>query len=502
MKPAKVLTVTILILCLTLSLCACVQVPPATEPTDNTEPSTIPTTPSDPTMESTTPSTEPPPSPEFLYYSAQDYVGHLTELAMEYTVEATKVFIRDTYREFYDGAAFYTDLDSDQMEALVIENFTSGGYTTQYYESYRNGSGWCRVNNSSFRCPMTIDSFLDRQIPALLLDLTLYKSIDAQRTSYGFLLTFSGADQLENWVITATDATMISASGTLELNAHGNLLGGTYHADYMLGDIPYTLDVSVGIKQTETVDFSAQQPVYPENAPTVETLEILKYLLRTVGSVYAAPNMSVDCTDTVISQAMSQTRHQTSGYHLFGGSENLMAGLSTQVTVTDSIGNTSTNRQDGIFRDGQYTYSYNGGSTMTDATITSEKIRTALEDSILSALITPSYISNAQITDYGQQLVINFDGNDQLADSLCRNIYSLFKVDLDAFAESFSRGHITAHLTIDKTTGLPVAMGISLGRSHTIKGVTYQLSYELSQTISFSAAKSYESITGEPYIPE
>ena len=503
MTPARVLTATILILCLVLSLCACAQVPPATEPTDNTDPSTVPsTTPSEPTAGPTTPSTEPPPSPELLYYSAQNYVDHLTELAMEYTVEATKVFGRDTYREFYDGTAFYVDLGSDNMEALIIENFTSGGYTTQYYESYRNGSGWSRVNNSSFRCPMTIENFLGRQIPAFLLEQSLYTSLDAQRTSYGFLLTFSGADQLESWVITTTEATMISASGTLELDAQGNLLSGTYHAEYMLGDTPYTLDVSVDITQTEAVDFTTLQPVYPENAPTVENLEILKYLLRTVGSVYAAPNMSVDCTDTVKSQAMGQTRQQTSGYHLFGGSENLMDGLNTQVTVTDSIGNTSSNRQNGVFRDGQYTYSYNGGSTMTDASITSEKIRTALEDSILSALITPSYISNAQITDYGQQLVINFDGNDQLADSLCRNIYSLFKVDLDAFAESFSQGHITAHLTIDKSTGLPVAMGISLSRSHTIKGVTYQLSYELSQTISFSAAKSYESITGEPYIAE
>ena len=128
MTPARVLTATILILCLVLSLCACAQVPPATEPTDNTDPSTVPTTtPSEPTAGPTTPSTEPPPSPELLYYSAQNYVDHLTELAMEYTVEATKVFGRDTYREFYDGTAFYVGLGSDNMEALIIENFTSGG---------------------------------------------------------------------------------------------------------------------------------------------------------------------------------------------------------------------------------------------------------------------------------------------------------------------------------------------------------------------------------------
>ena len=503
MKPTKALITAVLTLCFILSLCACAQVPPPTEPSVHTDPSTVPTDPSEPPTESTPPPTEPAPAPEALYEDAKDHFDGLSELVFEYVYQEAKGFGRDTYTETREGTASYTGLESDKMEALLAETFTSGGYSTQYYESYLNGSGWSRVNNSSFRCPMTADDFLERQIPGLLLDQSLYGNFTAERISSGFILTFAGADRLESWVAWAEEATVISASGKLELDADGHLVKGQYHAEYTLGNTPYTLDVSVTLVQTEFVDFSTLQPVYPENAPEVEDPEILKHLLRTVGAVYAAPNMSVDCSDTVISQVVGQSRTQTSSYHFSGGSgDSLMANLNTQVTVKDSIGNTSTNSQTGVFRDGKYAYSYNGGTFLEDPTVNAESIRTTLEDSILSALITPTYIAGAQITDYGEQLVINFDGNQLLSASLLRRIYSLFSLDLDAIADSFVPGHITAHLTIEQNTGLPVAMGISLSRSHTFSGVTYQLTYELSQTISFSAAKAYESITGEPYITQ
>ena len=310
------------------------------------------------------------------------------------------------------------------------------------------------------------------------------------------VLSFDGASALETWVSDGEDAQLTAAHGKLILDADGNLTAGSYHAEYTRITTTYTLNVTVEFGHLET-DLSDIQPVYPEDCAVISDLEILRCIVRAVGDVYTARNMSVNYYDTVYSQAFGQIRTQASSYDTYGSGDKFMAALNNQVSVTDYTGAIVTNAQTSTYRDGQYSYSYNGGEPTVDSNITAEQIRTGWEDSILSALMKPEYIAAAEITDTGDFLCIRFTGNDSLAEGLCGNIYTLFGMDLDTFAESYSTAYINGYLTVNKCTKLPTAMGMSLSRSHVISKVSYQLTYQLDQSLELSSGSAYQNITGE-----
>ena len=510
MTQVNKLTGVFLAVCLLLSLCACDQdpapttVPGTTVPTVTTSPSTEPSaSPSTAPTETTAPPTEPAPDAESLYSAAREGIYGLNDLVLEYDYTENRLVGSETFTENRAGTASYTGLRSDTPEALIAETFACGGYSTQYYESYLNGAGWCRVNNSNFRCDMSASAFIARQIPAVLTERSLYATVTAERTADGYILYFKDAYAPESWIADTESITLTAAEGKLYLDASGNLTGGSYHAEYLKSSTYYALDVSVSVSRTENVDLSGQQPVYPENSPVISSLEIPKYLLRTVGHVYGAENMSVRYTDTLSGEYFGQTRTQTNSYNTYGSGDAFMATRAIQTSVAGLSGSATTNTRIQAFWKGQYSDRFNSGDAVIDSTVTAQQFRISLEDSILSALMMPGYIAGAQTVDNGSTLTVYFTGNSALADSLCVSIYSLFdNIDLDALAASYSTEYIQGYLTVDKSSGLPVAMGMSLSRSHKINNMTYQLTYQLDQTLSFSAADAYESITGEKLAAE
>lgn len=484
-------------LCMVLSLCACAAEGSETVPTGTTG-STAPSVPS----ETVTVPTEAPADPLELYRAAAAALNEAPNWVIDFTITQQRIVGGEIYTENRTGTASYAGRNSEEATALVAETFTCGSYSTQYIESYLNGSGWCRVNNCNFRCDMTAEAFLAQQLPGLLLDSSLYSSVTAEETGDGLTLLFNGAANPESWVADAENAELAVARGTLTLDSNGQINAGSYHAQYSKMGTAYSLDVTVQISTPQSLDFSAQQPVYPEESAVISDLQIPRYLLRVVGDVYTSRNMSVTYSDTMTSQAFGRIRTQVSTYNTYGSGDGFMASLHNQVTLTDPIGATVTTTQVSTFRDGLYSYRYNDGDLTTDSNMTAAQIRTSWEDSILSALIMMNYIAGATIEDAGDTLYITFTGNDTFARSLCSGIYALFGMDLDSYATSYSTQYINGYLTIDKATGLPTAMGMGLSRSHVINSITYQLTYQLDQTLELSSPNAHGNITGEPAVSQ
>lgn len=483
MKLHKILTAAVVCICLLLSLAGCAEEPVETTP---------------PTTASTSAPTEAPVDPMDLYTAAVETIFGANNLVLDFGYTQNRVVGGETYTESRSGTAFYGGRNGDDMEALIAESFTCGSYSTQYFESYIDGAGWCRVNNCNFRCDMTVEEFTAGQLPAVLLDSSLYSTMTAEQATDGTVLYFDGATALESWLPDGDDAELITAHGKLVLDASGHIIAGSYHAEYTRLTTSYSLDAVVeNITTLESLDFSDQQPVYPQDCAVISDLDVPRYLLRAVGDVYTAKNMSVNYYDTMYSQAFGQIRTQSSSYHTYGSDESFMAALSNQVSVTDYTGAVVSNAQTAIYRDGQYSYSYNGGEPTVDSAVTAEQVRINWEDSILSALMKPDYLAGAEITDTGDFLCIQFTGNEAFAEVLCGNIYSLFGMDLDTFAESYATEFAKGYLTINKYTKLPTAMGMSLSRSHVISQVSYQLTYQLDQALELSSESAYKNITGE-----
>lgn len=431
-----------------------------------------------------------------LYTAARENISSSSDLIVTYTLDESRVVGGETYSEHRDGSASYLALNTDGMEAMVSEEVTYGGYSTQYIESYIAGSAYCRVNNYSFRSDITQDEFLAQQIPAAVLDETLYSSITGESANDTTVITFSGASAAESWLQLDEQATVHSAQGTATLDAGGNLIGADYQVSYTLGAAEYTLEITMTV-EVSAADLTAVQPVYPENCTVLSDLQIPRYLLQIVGDVYTAQAMSVSYTDTLYSEAFSVIRSQSSSFDTYGSGDGFMAKLTSQVSVTDYVGNVDTNSQTIIYQDGLYTSTVNSNSPVSDSSVTAEQVRTACEDSILSSLFTLDAIAGAEITDTGDFLYIRFAGSDDFAETICSNIYALFQMDLDTFAQSYTTESAGGYVTINKYTLLPTAMGMELSRTHVIDGISYRLTYQLDQAMYLASMDAYENITGQ-----
>lgn len=484
MKPLKSLIAAAMCLCMLLCLVGCGK--------EDSSP-TIPTA---GTTAPTVPATE-PTDYRALYQSGAAQIQSASDLVVTYTYQLNTIVGGETYLESRSGTASYLGRTTENMEALVSENLTYGGYSTTYIESYISGSAYVRVNNCSFACHITDEEFLSQQIPAVLLDQALYSDVHIEDGS----MTFRGAEAAESWLSLDENATLVTATGNATLDATGKPIASSYHAEYTLGTTRYTLDVSVSI-QLISSELSTKQPVYGENCPTISDLHIPRYVLRTVGSVYAAQAVSASSSDTLYSQAYAVIRNQNSTYDMFGSDESFLAKLSSQVGITDYIGNTNNNSQTAIYQNGLYSSSVNGGESTSDSSITAQQVRTSCEDSILSALLKLDSIASAELTDTGDFLCIRFKGNDAFAQEICNSIYRLFTVDLDSFAQSHTTEAAGGYLTINKHTGLPTAMGMNVSRNHIIDKVSYQLTYQLDQSLTLSSPTAYENITGQAPVEE
>lgn len=477
-----------LIVCLSLLL-ACAACG-TREPDPSTQPSTTAPAP-------TVLPTEPATDYLALYASAKEALASSADYGIHYTYDLSRQVSGETFTENRTGSALYQAMGTEAASILAEEKLTYGSYSANITQAYTSGSGYCLVGDNAFRSDMTPEDFCAQQVCIPLFDEALYADITAEAVEDGALLTFAGASAAESWLALPEEAALLECLGTATLSASGSLTAVTYHCVYAISTTTCTLDISVEIP-TEPIELA--WPELPSACPSVADLRIVLYLMRCVGDIYTAEAMSVTYSDTLYSQALGEIRIQNSSYYTYGSGDAFMASLNSQVSSTNYMG-TTTNSQLITFRDGVYTTSVNDSEPNSYSNVTAEQMRVSCEDIILSALFMPDFISGAELTDTGDFLCIRFTGNDTYSDSICAGIYALYSMDLDAFAASYSTNSAAGYLTVNKYTGLPTAMGMSVERTHVIDKIAYSLTYQLDQAIDFTPATAYEGIAGEP-LPE
>lgn len=440
-----------------------------------------------------------------LYTQASKPILNATDLTVTANLEENRTVGSETYCQSMTGTLSYRGKGTGEMMAASICQLSFGSYETQYAEFYVKGTAYCQTSGCTFRTAMHAQAFLQRQIPALLLDASRYGSVSAVTADDSTVITFSSPVVLESWVTDLEEAQLITASGTATLDIHGNLLNTTYQARYSCGAAEYRLSVTaipiLGAVQTLEQDIAA----LPAECPTLSYFDAPKRILQVVGDVYSSEALSVSYTETLYSAAYARLRTQKSTFDTYGSGSDFMAQTRYEVSVTDYTNTAATKSEVKTFLDGSCTVSVNGGEVVEQSGLTAEAMRTSCEDAILAALFTPNHILDAVVSDTGDFLCIRFAGNDAFADQLCGSIYSLFNADLDDWAESFTTADAGGYLCVNKYTGLPTALGVSLNRTHVIDGVSYPLNYQLDQTMELSSTAAYENITGlapEETLPE
>ncbi len=471
-----------LLLAVVLVLCGCGEKPPAE--------TTLPTEPPTQATESL--------SPMDIYAAACQTAAAAPALTLNIQQAETRFIGTETFQTQANISASYTDCSTDGMEALIEESLTFGTYTTRYTQSYLGGRAYAKTGEACFTAGLTPTEFMAQQIPAVLLDQALYKTIlPAQQEDGGYLYTFLHPAGPEAWTGLPDTAQLTQIGATALVDAQGLLTEFHYQIQYTLGDISCRVDVTSVLSYPTESDLSARQPNYPENCPELTAFQAPKLLLRAVGCVYTFRDISAIQTETSYCEAAAVVRTQELLVDTWGSGENFMAQADYTVSLKNYANTTTSNTQLETFRDGKYVYSINGGEPTYKDSITAQQMRSYCEDSMLTPLLTMEHLTGATVVDAGEYYSLQMTCSDDLAQSIFTNILKLLNLDLNSFAQSISTDTGTAYLTVSKHTGLPVSMGQSFTQTHVIDGVAYRTTYQVDQTLSLPSSTAYGTITGE-----
>ena len=113
-------------------------------------------------------------------------------------------------------------------------------------------------------------------------------------------------------------------------------------------------------------------------------------------------------------------------------------------------------------------------------------MRQYYEDAILSALLAPTFMSNASFWTGASQLHLNLSGNQSFAKALLEEIGKLLQVELASDEIKIRPDGIGGYIAINRDTGLPEEMGLFLSCTHTVGGISYNFTYNLDQKITLS----------------
>lgn len=431
--------------------------------------------------------TEPPVPAVKAYDTATERLKAASNRVLIYTVNTTCTTGDQSYTEKVEGKASFSQVGTDEMVAVVQENWDYDTLSADYLLSFCNGRAYSRISGSTFGADMSAEDFLATQLPAALLDTSLYTSIDYRTHTDGTGILFTQPKALERWLNAPEDATQVTAWGLAILDNTGALIQTNYTAEYRCGDTAYYLQVTLKCTTPAQLELSALHPEHPEDYVTLACLDAPKLLLRAADHILTANKLTASATEKIYSQIIPLTQERKSEIRLSGRKESLAAQLANTVSVTDYREQPSTTKQVYDFISGVCSITTDDGTPTVQPGITAETMRTSIEDSLLSALFATRYLAGAVLTEEEDVYRLALVGNDAYCEDLTRDLSAFFNLSLDgvtAHRDTIASGY----LCIDKTSGLPVAMGMYFTRTHISGDVPYVMSYQLDQVISLNPA--------------
>ena len=452
----------------TLLLCSCAHTPGDTLPS------------------SSPPTTEIPLTAAEQYANACKAIGEAEHLLLTYNVSEVRNVNGAAYTKSASGTATYQNIHQDSMTAVVEETLKYSTYENTYEEFYCDKSAYVLVGNCIFSTDLTVSAFVDRQIPAVLMNGALYESIVAEPLETGTLLTFSQPTGLERWLSPGETATLVTASGTATLDSDGNLTQGAYHATYLYQGVEYVYDITVKVSLPKALDLSGRHPAHFQETIPISDIRIPKLLMQVVGDVYSSETLSCGAKESIYSEAISVSQDRLGNYELSGTGAALNAKMAYTFTLSDYRGDVSTSTQEYLYQNGEFTVSLNGGEPSLQPQISPQTVRQSCEDAILSALFATKYIRSATLQEEDGHYRLELFGNDTFIADMMVGITQFLNVDLESLCDSALTNEATGYVVLDSTTGLPTAMGLSLNRQHIVNTVPYQLTYRLEHTIVLS----------------
>lgn len=476
-----------------------------TEPANTSVPATTAElTTEEPTTEE---ATEPEPTAQELYDQALTLLDEMDSMKLEISVEKTTVLGTEKFGEKYTQTLILQNVGSESFAASLKDTTYFGDYCVKTEELFSGGTMYFKVypvgmkDAVDYRTAMTAEDYMERMIPAQLLDAGLYQTVEK---SSGSNLTFSEGLAPEAWLHIGEDD-LVKSSGSITLNSVGEISSSVYAVTYMLG--------SAEISEKYTVNISSDVGAPIAASTSADQYQVLEgdayyapYLMqRAIGYISQMKTVASEISVSAASAAAAWGYEQQSTINLYSdGTEELgdieyvyqLYDIQTgEYYFNDVVKET--------YADGIYTYTYN-----QDVPESQNMAYAYYSDSVSNQIATlvprQSYVKSYIVGNYNGTFLVEYELNEAADETLVLGTTSLMFEDpnlLDSMATAYRTELAEGYVGIDAATGIPTAMAMDFVGVHTIEGVEYKLAYSLVMNCQVGHESTYEEITGEP-LPE
>lgn len=376
----------------------------------------------------------------------------------------------------------YKDMHSQQMTAAVEEIQTIGNHSVNVFEVYSNNTIYLDIESSCFRTPSDADTFRNRYAPAIPLHAELYGEITGLDTGSSYIIVFKSPFKAESWI--AKDTVNLSETWAVAyVSRSGELEKSVYYVSYNEDGVTIRRAITVAL------DYSASNIDIPEDTLEYTPISYIdgpKELEISCGYLLSAKNISAQTNDTIFFEAYGDKRLQQINIQA-NFDNSLTARVDTNRTLenTSHTGEISTHKQTQIFENNTYSISENGGDFKEDDTVTSDHMRSYYQNLLVSTIMLPQYISDANESINSGIKTITFSIDsvfaDQMISNACQTLYQ--KPDLmDTLESSHKLTKLTAYIKLNAVTGIPLSSGIMYSGTHNINNFDYLLAYTIDQT--------------------
>lgn len=433
------------------------------------------------------------------YREAAEALAGADKLRMEVSVTREYTTGADTLAEALTRTAEYEHYGEDTLRAYVSDLLVIGGSRAACELFYADGIEYAKVKQARFYSRTDAGRFLAEQIPAVLLDESLYGGLGAEETEDGLRLSFSEPLDGESWAM-PQGGTLLEAAGAALLDGEGRIVGFDYEIRYRFGGSLFHSLYAATVDTPETMSFSAE---FPDNGKGYESLDSVSAAVILFRARCALENASVVTAafnELVYSEAASYQAVITDEISLFGQGGDFIAAETADLLGSDyDSGESYRYHEDYTYADGSLSLTNSAGEEES-YTVPAQDMRDVYMGSFLDAFPSYSELQDASLTDLGEFYLIEFTASEDFGKT-AKGIASsaLFGSDnyLDGYATGYRTTKIDGYLAVEKDSCLPTALALDYSGVHTIGGEYWELEMQLSMRLSLYDLDTYEKITGE-----
>lgn len=454
----------------------------------------------EPTTEA--PTTEAVLTAQEVYDQAISALNALGSMQLEINVETVTVLGANSFDEKNTQTLVLQNMGEETFVAKLSDKTYRGTYYTQTEEIFSGGSMYFSIRQVGVKdkvdyvTEMTAEEYLDRMIPAELLEFELYESVEMS----GNTLIFSDGLGAEAW-IGLGDTEVMEASGKVILDDDGTIKTSEYSLVYELNSAVVTMEVSVDVMADTGAEISV--PTSVEGYTLLEGQSYLgPYLIHhAIGYINQMNTISSHSGVSAISAASGWVYGADETSHLYDDGERVVANITNHVQLADI--NTGEYYFDDTvvesYEDGVYTYIYNDGVPESQP-LDFVQLSRGVNAQILADIPELMTIERLEVGVYSGMLLVEYSYSSDVGAEMCVAVAGLMYADpnlLNSVSSAYRTDVAGGYIGIDIATGIPTSVGVEYTGIHTIEGAEYALTYKMDRNFLVGDASTYKEITGE-----